>query len=200
MQLLKHLAAINVISKNGIARSRKQGLFYCPECKEDVVRPLGNGEKSATCGRKGCRKTTQPTHNSSGSKLYTIWHNIRIRCNNPDEKHYGGKGISYPIHWNTFEGFFMDMGLSYTDGMSIDRHDSDKSYSKENCQWVPFSDNCAKEKQKPIGKYTVGGVFVCSYVSVKKAADAEGFPNTSCISQVARGERKQYRGFVWKYI
>ena len=200
MKLLKILEPLVVTSKNGIPRTRKQGLFHCPKCEEAVIRPLDNGERSTTCGRSGCRKTTQSTHGSSGSKLYTIWNNIRIRCNNPDEKHYGGKGISYPEHWNTFEGFFMDMGLSYTDGMSIDRHNSNENYSKNNCQWIPFVENCAKEKQKSIAKYTMNGEFICSFPSVQKAADAEGLPNTSCISRVARGERKQYKHFIWKYL
>ena len=203
MKLLQILDTISVTSKNGITRLRKQGLFHCPQCQEAVIKPLDNGSKVTTCGSKGCRKTTQPTHNASGSKLYTIWHNMRIRCDVPTSnayKYYGGKGISYPKHWDTFEGFFMDLGLSYSDGMSIDRLDSSKNYSKENCRWIPFTENCSKEKQKAIAKFTETGTFIVSYPSVQKAADAEGLPNTSCISRVARGERKQYKGFIWKYI
>lgn len=203
MQLLKMMESIVVESKNGITRTRTQGLFHCPKCEEAVIRPLDNGSRSTTCGKPGCRKTTQATHGKTGTKLYTIWNNIRIRCDNPEAqgyKYYGGKGISYPEHWKTFEGFFMDMGLSYTDGMSIDRLDHNKDYSKENCQWIPFDENCSKEKQKPIAKYTKDGDFICSYLSVQQAANAEGLPNTSCISRVARGERKQYKGFIWKYL
>ncbi len=203
MKLLQEVESLRVVSKAGILRVRKQGLFHCPQCQEAVIRPLDNGARTTTCGRRGCRKTTQPTHNASGSKLYTIWHNIRIRCDVPTSNaymYYGGKGICYPEHWNTFEGFFMDMGLTYTDGMSIDRLDSGNNYSKENCRWIPFIENCSKEKQKAIAKFTKMGEFIASYPSVQKAADAEGLPNTSCISRVARGERKQYKGFIWKYI
>lgn len=94
----------------------------------------------------------------------------------------------------------MDMGLTFTEGMSIDRLDHNKNYSKENCQWIPFDENCSKEKQKPIAKFTKDGVFVSSYTSVINATTVEGLPNTSCISRVARGERKQYKGFIWKFI
>jgi len=203
MQLLKELESVDVVSKNGISRKRKMGEFYCPECESAVVRPLDNGLKNDTCGRKGCRKTTAPTHSHAGKRLYVIWNNIRLRCNNPSQrayKYYGGKGITYPDHWNTFEGFYADMGESYSDGMTIDRLDNKEDYSRENCRWVPLEENVSKEKQKQVAKYTLDGVFINSYPSVQKAADAEGYKHTASISKVARGERKQYKGFVWKYI
>ena len=203
MKLLQECETVSVTSKNGITRNRKMGLFQCPECGNAVKKPLDNGSKSKTCGAKGCKETTKPKHNHAGTKLYTIWNNIRLRCDKPTQKaykHYGGKGIGYPDHWKTFEGFFMDMGFTYQEGLSIDRIDSSKSYSKENCRWVPIEDNVAKEKQKPVAKYTLDNEFICSYKSVEAATKAEGHKFNSSISRVARGERKQYKGFIWKYI
>lgn len=203
MKLLQKLETVATTSKAGNLRYRRQGLFLCPRCKESVTRPLDNGERSDTCGSAGCRETTKETHGYAGKKLYIIWNNIRLRCNNPNNtayKYYGAKGIKHPVSWNTFEGFFLDIGFSYREGMSIDRLDNTKDYSKENCQWIPHTENCAKEKQKEVGKYTLEGVFLVRYSSVQSAVDAEGYKFNSSISKVARGERKQYLGYVWKYI
>lgn len=203
MKPLQKLDPVQVVAKSGVSRWRGQGLFLCPCCNEEVVRPLDNGARSISCGRKGCRETTKPTHGYSGKRLYNIWNGIRIRCDDPNAKaykYYGAKGITYPEHWKTFEGFFMDMGLSYVDGYTIDRKDSTKNYSKENCCWIPHEDNCAKEKQKAVAKYTLDGQFIVKYSSVQAAVEAEGYKFNSSISKVARGERKQYKGFIWKFI
>ena len=203
MKLLQALESIDVVSKNGILRKRKQGLFYCPVCQEAVIRPMDNGARTETCGRKGCRKTTETKHGYTNTRLYNIWNGVVIRCTKPSSKaykYYGGKGIGFPKHWETFEGFFADMGISYSDGMTIDRKDSSKDYSKENCQWIPLEKNVSKEKQKAVAKYTLDGVFIKSYPSVQQAVDGEGYKFNSSIAKVARGERNQYRGFVWKYL
>ena len=203
MKLVQQLESITVVSKRGISRIRKQGLFYCPSCKETVLRPLDNGSRSDSCGKPGCRRSMGISHGHTKTRLYRIWNGIILRCTKPSSKafkYYGGKGIGFPEHWKTFEGFFMDMGMSYSDGMTIDRIDSSKDYSIENCRWMPHSENVSKEKQKPVGKYTMDGLFLISYPSVQSAVDAEGFKFNSSIAKVARGERKQYKGFVWKYL
>ena len=182
---------------------RGQGLFLCPRCNGEVIRPMDNGQRTATCGLPGCKATTKSSHGYSGKRLYNIWNGILLRCDRPSSKaypHYGGKGISYPESWKTFEGFFLDMGMTYIDGMTIDRLDSSKDYSKGNCQWIPLEENCAKEKQKPVAKYTLDGVYITKYPSVQSAVEAEGYQFNASISKVARGERQQYKGFVWKFI
>mgnify|MGYP003474927482 CR=1 FL=1 len=63
---------------------------------------------------------------------------MKNRCLNPqafDFWYYGNKGITIPAHWHTYEGFVADMGLR-PDGLTLDRKDTLKSYSKDNCQWA----------------------------------------------------------------
>lgn len=70
-------------------------------------------------------------------KEYAIWVKMRQRCKNPNDpkfKDYGARGIKVCSEWDSFAQFFEDMGEK-PDGLSIDRKDNDKGYSKENCKW-----------------------------------------------------------------
>jgi hypothetical protein len=75
----------------------------------------------------------------SKSKLYRSWQGMKSRCNNPNHKSYkdyGGRGITYDPKWETFKGFFEDMG-ERPEGKTLDRFsDKDGNYCKNNCRWA----------------------------------------------------------------
>lgn len=62
---------------------------------------------------------------------------MKQRCTNPKDpswEHYGARGITFCKRWQHFQAFLEDMG-ERPEGRSLDRVDSSKGYSAENCRW-----------------------------------------------------------------
>jgi hypothetical protein len=91
-----------------------------------------------SCGSPTHRIGHNKTHGMSDSPTYESWGNMKSRCDNPNNPHYhnyGGRGITYSDSWKSFENFLADMG-ERPEGRTLDRKDTNSSYSPMNCHWA----------------------------------------------------------------
>lgn len=123
----------------------------------------GRALKSGHCQSCGCLNVEAKIANSkygglaqSEKRLYQIWKSMIARCQNPNHKSYadyGGRGISVCEEWSDpYCGFVSFVKWAkyhgYENGLSIDRINNDKGYSRDNFRWVDWNTQ-ANNRRKP---------------------------------------------------
>ena len=82
-------------------------------------------------------------HYLKHTKIYSVWNEMRNRCNNPNDKsynRYGGKGISVCKEWDDFRVFYpWAIENGYKEGLTLDRIDPTGNYEPNNCRWVDMT-------------------------------------------------------------
>lgn len=127
----------------------------CGNTKEATTAHLKGGYVQS-CGCLNIEKATERCLNRTKhgacsrrdaeyARLYSVWKNMRDRCENPNchaYDNYGGRGITVCKEWNDFETFkrwAIENGYNL-DALygecTLDRKDNDKGYNPDNCRWV----------------------------------------------------------------
>lgn len=143
--------------------TRRQFLVQC-SCGSSPRKMLISNFKTGSTKSCGCfNKEKSTTHGMHKTRQYQCWADMKTRCDNVDHKwysYYGGRGITYSPEWATFEGFWKDMSIGYSDDLTLNRRNNDGDYTKENCAWDNKSfQGHMKRKQEGTRLSMIGGVY-----------------------------------------
>lgn len=131
------------------------------ECGNKVVvrtADLNNGHtKSCGCLTKDNFRKVITKHEKRNTRLYSVWSNMRNRCNNPSSERfnqYGGRGITICKEWEHFETFYeWALANGYSNNLTIDRIDNSKGYSPNNCRWASSSEQNSNTRRNHLITY-----------------------------------------------
>jgi hypothetical protein len=123
-------------------------------------------------------------HYLKHTKIYSVWNEMRSRCQNPNDSsyhRYGAKGISVCDEWNDFRVFYpWAMGSGYKEGLTLDRIDPSGNYEPSNCRWIT-----QVEQQRNRGN-NVRLEHNGEKLTIKEWCEKLGFPYTSAKSRYYR--------------
>lgn len=225
--IMKVIEDIGFVENN---RGQAQHLvkYECPHCTKHVDIVINRGFKQQSCGSRECQNKALKVSNKTEKlqevggthiqQFKSVWSGMKARCYNKNDKSfhlYGGKGIE--IEWNDVDEFKRDMFEEYKTARQnwiengsinrlkpeIDREDSDKNYSKENCRWITKSENAARKNDEYKPVYQINKNTMEILYEWNSARDAAKIVSdilyVDKIKSVCNGLRNEHQGFIWRW-
>jgi len=180
------------------ATKSKDGKFsYCKPCSNQKSKDyIKNHKKERSIYNKKYSKFKSATFPERN-----ILSGIQQRCTNPKNKRYnvyGERGIQCLITEEEIKQLMVRDNYWGFVKPSIDRIDNDGNYAFDNCQFLEFDENSAKDKRKPILQFDLNNNFIKEFISTKDAERQTGLSHKQ-IGRVALGQRKTAYGYIWRY-
>lgn len=104
-------------------------------------------------------------HGMANHRLYGTWKMMMQRCYNPNHnayRYYGERGIIVCKRWHNIANFINDMYSTFQEGLTLDRENNNKGYSKSNCRWANLK---TQQRNKSILENNKTGYIGVSYVA-----------------------------------
>lgn len=140
--------------------------------------------KSKSCGKHG------GTHGNSKKPEWAVWYSMVRRCTVESAlfyELYGGRGITVCDEWLEYDSFISDMKDRPSPKHQLDRTDSNKGYSADNCKWVLAVDNLRNRRDSKW--WFVDGV---KYESMRHAAKEIGVAHSTIKVWCNTGKKGSY--------
>ncbi len=204
----KRFGSLTVLERSGSNHSGK-ALWLCRcDCgvKKVVVGQYLRNGKVTSCGCGANKQRLRTKHGMSRSKIYSVWTNMKLRCENPSDascQWYGARGVTVSAQWSkSFEAFYADMGDA-PKGCSLDRIDVDGPYSKENCKWATSAEqarNTRRNRHIPINGKTKVMTDWCRKNNIAPSTALKriksGWDTAAAVTQPSRHQtqKEQYHG------
>ena len=134
---------VYLTSASGRKTRSVQCVCECGKAATVHVNKLVSGHTtSCGCFLAENRGKSSITHGLCKEPLFDVWRAMVARCDNPKDpryKFYGARGITCSEDWKDYHSFMSDMFSTYEVGLTLDRVDVNKGYSKDNCRWTDMS-------------------------------------------------------------
>ena len=143
-QRFHHMTVILRVHKAQESGKQKSWWLARCDCGREIIATgvhlKGGAYQSCGCMRRVLIKAKNTKHGMSHHPLYAVWDTMIARCHRPSHKSYGNYGAAgihvCPAWRKLFQNFLNDMGSGYATGLTLDRINGRKGYSKANCRWV----------------------------------------------------------------
>jgi hypothetical protein len=140
-------------------------------------------------------------HGIRRDRLYSIWQQMKTKCNNPNHRSYhlyGGKGVKVWKEWedDVLSFYLWGKDTGYKDGMALELKDPNQDFAPWNCKWATREERykALGEKYKdrrgtnPVGRKPVYELEIDGVEkSIKNWAEESGISYTTILHRFKRG-------------